>query len=98
MVRPARTGDGGLPSGDYPERGRLPVNAECPGWSLHGPGIPEKTRARIFEAGYTTAEEGTGYGLRIVKEVADAHDWDITVTETDNGGARFEITDVTLRG
>ncbi|WP_435066663.1 PAS domain S-box protein [Haloplanus sp. C73] len=61
-----------------------------------GPGIPEETRAQIFEAGYTTADDGTGYGLQIANEVAVAHGWDIIASEADNGGARFEITDVTL--
>jgi PAS domain S-box-containing protein len=58
-----------------------------------GPGIPEEERARIFDAGYTV-EEGTGVGLHIVKAIADAHGWDLTVTGTDGGGARFEVTGV----
>lgn len=62
-----------------------------------GPGIPEKTHARVFEAGYTTADEGTGYGLQIVNEIAVAHGWDIDVTEANGGGARFDITGITLR-
>ncbi|MCY4729966.1 PAS domain-containing sensor histidine kinase [Natronomonas gomsonensis] len=62
----------------------------------NGPGIPEETRTRVFEAGYTTSAEGTGFGLKIVNEVAVAHGWDITVTEAETGGARFEITNVTL--
>jgi signal transduction histidine kinase len=61
-----------------------------------GPGIPEETRDRIFEAGYTTTDEGTGYGLQIVEEIAVSHGWEITVIDADNGGARFEITGVTL--
>ncbi|AEN07772.1 PAS/PAC sensor signal transduction histidine kinase (plasmid) [halophilic archaeon DL31] len=63
----------------------------------NGPGIPEETRARVFEAGYTTADGGTGYGLQIVNEIAVAHGWEIDVTEANDGGARFEITGVTLR-
>ncbi|WP_321169083.1 sensor histidine kinase [Halorubrum sp. CBA1125] len=61
-----------------------------------GPGIPEETRDRVFEAGYTTAGEGTGYGLKIVNEIVVAHRWEITVTDSDEGGARFEITGVAL--
>jgi PAS domain S-box-containing protein len=60
-----------------------------------GPGIPEEDREDVFEAGFSTAESGTGFGLRIVKQVVDAHGWSIDVTEGDEGGARFEITDVT---
>ena len=46
----------------------------------------------MFERGYTTAEDGTGYGLSIVSQIADAHGWEVAVTESDGGGARFEIT------
>jgi PAS domain S-box-containing protein len=56
-----------------------------------GPGIPPEDRERVFETGYSTSAEGTGFGLRIVREVAQAHDWDVSVTESDGGGARFEI-------
>ncbi|SEH62667.1 Signal transduction histidine kinase [Halopenitus malekzadehii] len=58
-----------------------------------GTGVPEEIRADVFESGYTTIEDGTGFGLAIVSEIVDAHDWEITVTESDDGGARFEITD-----
>jgi signal transduction histidine kinase len=56
-----------------------------------GPGIPEEDRADVFESGYTTADDGTGFGLAIVREIVQAHDWTVTVTESDDGGARFEI-------
>jgi PAS domain S-box-containing protein len=59
-----------------------------------GPGIPESDREKVFEAGYSTADEETGFGLRIVKQVCVAHGWEITTTESELGGARFEITDV----
>lgn len=59
-----------------------------------GTGIPEADHDRMFETGYTTAEGGTGFGLDIVRRVVEAHDWDITVTESDDGGARFEISGV----
>ena len=57
-----------------------------------GPGIPEDDRAKVFESGYSTVQNGTGFGLAIVKEVVDAHGWDIHVTDSESGGARFEIT------
>jgi len=59
-----------------------------------GPGIPETERGNVFESGYTSAESGTGLGLSIVRDIAEAHGWSIDVTESDAGGARFEITDV----
>lgn len=59
-----------------------------------GPGIPEAERERIFESGYSTRTEGTGFGLAIVREVAEAHGWNVIVTDSEAGGARFEITGV----
>jgi len=38
-----------------------------------GPGIPEKNRDEVFEAGYTTTSEGTGFGLNIVEQIVEAH-------------------------
>ncbi len=59
-----------------------------------GPGIAPDDREDVFEAGYTTSSTGTGFGLHIVEEIVDAHGWEITVTEGDAGGARFEISGV----
>jgi PAS domain S-box-containing protein len=60
----------------------------------NGPGIPEADREEVFEAGYSTAEDGTGFGLRIVRQVADAHGWEVTATESESGEARFQVTGV----
>jgi len=57
-----------------------------------GPGIPASDRDQVFESGYSTDPEGTGFGLAIVREVADAHGWSVAVTASDDGGARFEVT------
>lgn len=59
-----------------------------------GPGIPEDERDTVFEAGYSTASEGTGFGLAIVTDIAAVHGWDVSVTDSESGGARFEITSV----
>jgi signal transduction histidine kinase len=59
-----------------------------------GPGISEAERSGIFEAGYTIRDEGTGFGLRIVEQIATAHGWEIAVSESESGGARFEFTAV----
>ena len=59
-----------------------------------GAGIPKGEREDVFEPGYSTTTDGTGFGLRIVKQIADAHGWDICVTDSENDGARFEITEV----
>lgn len=59
-----------------------------------GPGIPAEDRSTVFEAGYSTMQNGTGFGLNIVSEIAAAHDWSVEITESADGGARFEITGV----
>ena len=59
-----------------------------------GPGIPEEDHEEVLEPGYSTAEDGTGFGLDIVKEIVEAHGWEIRVTDGPDGGARFEITGV----
>jgi signal transduction histidine kinase len=45
----------------------------------------------VFRRGVSTATDGTGYGLAIVAEIAEAHGWEIRLTESDAGGARFEF-------
>ena len=62
-----------------------------------GPGVPETERERVFEPGHSTSENGTGFGLAIVRETAKAHGWAVRVTEGSAGGARFEITGVDER-
>jgi PAS domain S-box-containing protein len=59
-----------------------------------GRGIPEDVREEVFSPGYSTASSGTGFGLNIVQELVEAHGWEIAVTESAAGGARFEITGV----
>jgi PAS domain S-box-containing protein len=59
-----------------------------------GDGIPDDEQDEIFEYGYTTSNAGTGFGLSIVSDVVEGHGWEISVTESDDGGARFEIRDV----
>ena len=63
-----------------------------------GQGIPPDERDDVLEAGYSTADEGTGIGLRIVAQVVEAHGWELDLTEGAEGGARFEITGVEFDG
>ncbi|KAA9399992.1 PAS domain S-box protein [Haloarcula sp. CBA1130] len=58
-----------------------------------GVGIPSDERETVFEGGYSLAS-GSGFGLRIVDEIVDTHGWSVAATESDDGGARFEITGV----
>lgn len=69
--------------GDLPEGGFFVAD--------DGPGIPAAEREAVFDFGHTLSPEGTGFGLAIVARIVEAHGWSITVAESDDGGARFEI-------
>ncbi len=57
-----------------------------------GDGIPPDERDKVFDAGYSTKDRGTGFGLASVEQIVDGHGWDVEITEGRDGGARFEIT------
>jgi PAS domain S-box-containing protein len=61
-----------------------------------GPGIPKAERAEVFDHGYSTGG-GTGFGLAIVRAIAEAHDWTVSVTESEAGGACFQFRGVETR-
>ena len=61
-----------------------------------GPGIPDAARERIFEAGYTTDSTGLGLGLTFIDQIVDAYEWELALTESESGGARFEFTNVDI--
>jgi signal transduction histidine kinase len=63
-----------------------------------GVGIPASDRERIFEPGYTTDDDGTGFGPNVVDRIVEAHDWDLAVTESAEGGARVEVGGVEVSG
>lgn len=60
----------------------------------NGSGFDSENPDSVFDPGYTTAEDGTGFGLAIVQTVADAHGWRVSATHNDEGGARFEFREV----
>jgi len=54
-----------------------------------GSGIPDHRRASVFDTGHTTDEEGTGFGLAIVEEIAEAHGWTVTIEDGIDGGTKL---------
>lgn len=65
--------------------------------SDNGPGIPEETRARVFEPYFSTKKEGTGLGLAIVKRIINDHDGFIRVHSVLGEGTQFLIELPTAR-
>lgn len=59
-----------------------------------GPGIPESERGDVFDWGYSSSTDGSGFGLAIVEEIAEGHGWEVAVTESADGGVRFEFRGV----
>jgi signal transduction histidine kinase len=59
-----------------------------------GPGIPPEQRDAVLDPGVSSTAGGTGFGLAIVRRIAGAHGWDVTVTESETGGARIEFRGV----
>lgn len=57
-----------------------------------GVGIDDATKDKLFNQSFTTSESGLGLGLTIVKSIADTHNWDIEILDSDEGGVRFEFT------
>lgn len=55
-----------------------------------GPGIPESERKRIFEPLYS-GSGGTGLGLAVVRRIAGARGWEVSVGDAPDGGAEFRI-------
>ena len=62
-----------------------------------GPGIPHELRGAVLDDGYRAERDvergigGTGMGLATVQSVAERHGTEVTVGDSDLGGARFAI-------
>jgi two-component system, NtrC family, sensor histidine kinase HydH len=78
-------------------RGRIHVQADRGERETHlrvwdeGPGVPVDVQHRIFEALFTTKAKGTGLGLALCRQIAEAHGGTIALEPTDRG-ACFLIT------
>ncbi|OGR27122.1 MAG: two-component sensor histidine kinase [Desulfobacterales bacterium RIFOXYA12_FULL_46_15] len=57
----------------------------------NGDGIPEDALKRIWTPFFTTKDTGTGLGLGIVKNIIEAHNGMITITNEPAQGANVEI-------
>ena len=80
-----------------PKGGALKIQTEAKGklCLIHfqdtGVGIPDESIAKIFDAYYTTKEEGSGLGLMIVYQIIREHGGRIEVSSKPNQGTTFTI-------
>ena len=67
--------------------GRIPVIdiSDC------GPGIPPDQHEQLFTPFHTTSEQGTGLGLYIAKQLADANQAQLHYEPVLGGGSRFSL-------
>ena len=74
--------------------GRLDAEDDEAGFYVadDGVGIPDDRRSVVFESGETSSVDGTGFGLAIVEDIAEAHGWRVALTDSASGGARFEFS------
>ena len=62
-----------------------------------GEGVPDQFKEKVFDRFYRVDNSrnnqtgGSGLGLAIVKSIVDAHNGEITISDTEGGGATFEI-------
>jgi signal transduction histidine kinase len=80
-----------------PDGGQLVVSTETTprGVALHlidsGCGMDERTRAKIFQAFYSTKSGGSGLGLAIARKIVEGHGGNIRVESEPGRGTQFTI-------
>jgi signal transduction histidine kinase len=62
----------------------------------NGPGVAPEHRSEIFKPYFTTQKTGTGLGLAVVQQIAQAHGWEIECVPNQPRGAVFRITHLRL--
>jgi len=87
-----------------PEKGVITIQVACSQHDLAcsvrdaGPGIPEASLPFIFDRFYraerarSKADGGTGLGLTIARNLAQAHGGSLTARNHPQGGAEFVLT------
>ena len=58
----------------------------------NGEGVPPDRLETIFVPFYTSRSGGSGIGLSLARQIAQAHGGQLTVRNNDDGGATFEMS------
>jgi signal transduction histidine kinase len=58
----------------------------------NGPGVPAELREHLFDAFSTARNGGTGLGLAIAREIARAHQGEISLISSSDKGSHFRVT------
>lgn len=78
-----------------PDKATVVVRGRCEGDTCvvevedRGPGVPRELQERIFDPFFTTRASGTGLGLSLANQIAEAHGGSIVYESREGGGARF---------
>ncbi|HTC62547.1 MAG TPA: ATP-binding protein, partial [Candidatus Saccharimonadales bacterium] len=57
-----------------------------------GVGLPPQLTEKIFDAFFTTKEDGTGLGLRISRSIVEAHGGQLWASDNSPRGAILQFT------
>lgn len=60
----------------------------------NGTGIPDTYKNSVFETGISFDSSGTGNGLAVIDRITEGHQWTVNLTDSADGGARFEFTNM----
>lgn len=80
-----------------PDSGRIDMRVHDEGPQVivevldEGEGLDPRLGVRIFEAGITTKEHGTGLGLTVARAIAQQHQGDLDLFDRDGGGCRARL-------
>jgi len=57
-----------------------------------GPGVPENQQGKLFEAFWTTKNQGLGIGLHVSRSIIESHGGRLSFTNNPDRGATFSFT------
>ncbi|RPH52681.1 MAG: two-component sensor histidine kinase [Desulfobacteraceae bacterium] len=63
-----------------------------------GPGIPDELLKKVWDPFFSTKDKGTGLGLGIVKNIIEAHNGTIQITNRQTQGTRVFVTIPAVQG